>query len=126
MKTQNERWISAQLWANNHTDKQCSFLVPFETQGFRVYSKRPITGDYKDGTLSFYSPIIAQDWNKRRTDLGNWENFNLINLEKLQKEYHFSFMVSHVKTNFNLPIMYKNDEFIIYQMPQREEDCRVI
>lgn len=123
IKLQNQNWIDIQLWVNNHTSKDCIVLVPFYSQGFRVYSKRAIVGEYKDGTMSFYSPVFAREWSLRLKDLANWEKTNLNNILKLQDKHHFSYLINNNKTFIPLEYIYKNSEYTVYQMPKIEEDC---
>ncbi len=125
IKGQDSDWKEVQLWAFRKTSKPCIFLVPFYSEGFRVYSQRATTGEYKDGTLSFYSQEFADNWIMRLEDLNNWESLSISGLEKLQIRYNFSFLVSDSYSNDNLEIVFQSEKFRVYKMPNIEKDCIV-
>ncbi len=124
-KTQIPEWQEVQQWARNNTSQQCVFLVPFTSEGFRVYSQRPTTGEYKDGTLSFYSPDFAYLWKNRLDDLYNWEKNDDKTLRELQEKYNFSFIISETYFSDNLNLIFKNNVYRIYAMPNLLNDCTI-
>ncbi len=125
VKGQNRKWIEVQLWGNSYTSKECVFLVPFFSEGFRVYSRRPTTGEYKDGTLSFYSQQFANEWNERLSDLGIWEHNDEESIKDLQRKYNFSFIVTSINTTYDLKLDFINDNYRVYEMPVLKEDCKI-
>lgn len=123
IKGQSREWKETQLWALNKTGKPCVFLVPFYSEGFRIFSQRSTTGEYKDGTLSFYSKQFTHNWITRLGELNNWETLSLSGLKKLQNKYHFSFIVSDSYTNDDLEVVFQSEKFRVYKMPDVEKDC---
>lgn len=105
-------WINIQQWIKSNTGKNCLFLTPFYLTGFRIESERATTGEYKDGTLSFYSEIFADEWLKR---LNAFRSGDILSdadlLKKLQHRYKFSFIVNYANIPTNYPILYKNNTF---------------
>jgi len=45
-----------------NTPRSAKFLTPPYKKGFRIWAKRPIVGDWKDGTLSFFSSSLSSYW----------------------------------------------------------------
>jgi len=115
-------WFDVQAWARNNTNQRCIFLVPFFSKGFRVESKRSIIGEYKDGTLSFYSRDFALEWVKRFKMLQNWEELNSKALIELANLYHFDYFVLAKEKNFTaFPIRYSNDAYVIQSITDTSE-----
>jgi hypothetical protein len=110
-----QNWLDAQIWAHASSAKQCIFLVPFNSKAFRVNSQRTITGEYKDGTFSFYSYEFAKNWQQRREDLTNWELKPDSFIFQLEQKYHFTYIVDRAGAVRNFPVVYKNRSFQIFQ-----------
>jgi hypothetical protein len=64
------RWLEVQTWARCNTDTGDQFIVPPDHLGFRNRSERTIYGDWKDGTMAFWSPAFAREWLRRMKTLG--------------------------------------------------------
>jgi Domain of unknown function (DUF6798) len=64
------RWLDVQQWARTATRPDTEFVVPPNLMGFRVESWRCIYGDWKDGTINFYSPQFGAEWLRRMQALG--------------------------------------------------------
>lgn len=126
IRTQEGKWQEAQVWANEHTSKECVFLVPFTSEGFRVFSQRSTVGEYKDGTLSFYSSFFASQWKQRLDDVSNWDEIDNVALEKLQKKYQFSFLVSDTFSSDSLDLVFTNSKYEVYAMPALFNNCSLI
>lgn len=125
LRTQDPQWRDTQIWANKHTSGECAFLVPFASEGFRVFSQRPTTGEYKDGTLSFYSSDFAREWKQRLDDLSSWEETDDKTIEKLQKKYQFSFIVSDTYSSDSLELVHTNSKYRVFSMPTLATNCRL-
>lgn len=124
---QSPDWIEVQLWAKTHTTPNCSFLVDFYSQGFRVYSERPIVGEYKDGTLSFYSKKFADIWNaKRELFQGHDPQWYMDNLNSIREKYEFSFVVTDGSVNFSQKPLFNNAYFSIFPISTLESGCKVL
>lgn len=124
ISTQSKDWIKTQQWAKLHTSKNCTFLVDFYSQGFRVFSHRPIVGEFKDGTISFYSYDYALNWNTKRKYFAQNENASYIKyLNEIQKNYFFSLIVLPNSITLSKQMVYKNEAYTIYRMPDLENKC---
>lgn len=121
--TQNKYWINVQKWISENTDNNCLILTPFRHQGFRVYAKRSIVTEYKDGTLSFYSQDFANKWMRRAQDIELWENLDVDSLAKLQSKYFFSYLVALNDKNIPLKPIYNDGYYSVYQMPTTQKEC---
>jgi len=124
--TQNTQWVDIQEWSQKHTSPDCIFLTPLDLEGFRVYSKRSPVIENKDGTLSFYSPRFAVEWYQRKRNLNEWEKKSPVDLENLQKHYHFSYLISTKEYILPFSRLYENNGYVLYAMPKAEESCHVI
>ena len=106
-----------QVWAKQNTLVDSVFLIPPNLPGFRSFSERSIVADLKDGGVTFYSPIYAQDWHQRMNDLKNYRQLNLTDFRNLKTKYFFNYIV--VKANhqpIDLPLVFKNLEFKVYKI----------
>ncbi len=123
-KMQPKDWIDVQLWSKEHTTPACAFLVDFYSQGFRVYSQRSIVGEYKDGTLSFYSDDFAKTWNTKRQFFNPKEHGEYVkDINILRTVYPFSFVVLNNAIQSSLNLVYRNASYTVYSIPAREEGC---
>ena len=120
------KWRETQMWVKLHTNKNCTVLTNFYSQGFRVYSERSIVGEYKDGTISFYSPVFAQIWSQKKEALSKENWFTRENLENVQSTYPFSLVVLLNEQKTTLNRVFINDQYSVYQMPQLEQECSLI
>ena len=109
-------WLEIQKWAQENTATNCVFLVPFFTKGFRVESQRAIVGEYKDGTLSFYSRDFASEWEKRRIDLSSWQQNNDAYIQKLHQKYLFHYIVDKKDNLRSFPIVFESKSYRVYSL----------
>jgi hypothetical protein len=106
-----------QSWAKHNTTVDSVFLIPPNLPGFRSFSERSIVADLKDGGVIFYSPDYANDWQQRMVDLQSYRDFNLDDFIKLSTKYPFNYLVVTQKHQpIELPIVFQNQEFKIYQI----------
>lgn len=124
-KKQNSNWIDAQVWIQNHTSKNCVVLTPFDHQGFRIYSKRTIVSEYKDGTLSFYSQPFSKEWDNRRKDIEGWEKLSPFELEKIAGKYNISLLVAENRYHVPLSTLYSNSQYSIYARNALKLNCKI-
>lgn len=109
-------WVDTAEWVRSNTSPDCIVLSPFERKGFRVLSERAITGEYKDGALSFYSSEFARQWHERLKSLSNTPDLTDDEVIELQKKYGFHYVVEQRKTSRSFPRVHQNTEFNIYQL----------
>ncbi len=110
------QWLEVGDWVSINIKKNCTFLVPFYSKGFRAISNRSSSGEFKDGALSFYSKEFALSWYKRYQDLHNWETLTTAQIGELSYKYHFQYIVESKNQERNLTKVYFNDNYQIYQI----------
>lgn len=111
-----ESWIEVQKWAKSNTGTSCVFLTPFYNTGFRVESDRAIVGDMKDGTLSFYSENFAYEWKRRYDKLNSWETLSSGDLNALQKEFGFDYVITNKMTRYSMQLLFENEDYSVYKV----------
>jgi hypothetical protein len=78
-------WVRLQLWARTHTTPGSTFLTPPYLAGFRVFSERPVVGEWKDGTMQYFSSAFNLEWYARMQALGGGdERFERLSPEELR------------------------------------------
>ena len=123
-KLEENEWKDMQNWARLNTEINESIIVP--KSGFRIYSKRPIYTDWKDGTLAFFSEKFSYEWYKRISELGNSErrtdwyrNYNNLTEEKIieiGKRYNQQYVIFGDEKKINLNKVYNNSKYSIYKI----------
>jgi len=63
-------WFDVQRWARVSTSRDSVFLVPPNTQGFRIESLRSSWGEWKDGTALYWDAQFAGTYVHRLNELG--------------------------------------------------------
>ena len=114
-------WKEMTVWVKSNTLHNCVFLTPFYNKGFRLLSERSIIGEYKDGALSFYSEEFANQWFTRLLDLNDIQSKTDEMISKLQKKYEFNYLVEKENPQRKFSQVYKNSEFVIYQLSACEK-----
>ncbi len=110
-------WIELQHWAENNTKIESLFLVPPNMSGFRIYSKRGIAGDRKDGAPGLFSEKYAKEWQHRMEILNGYATFKEERFITLGKQYGASHAVTAKSHNLNFSKIYSNDQYIVYELP---------
>ena len=118
-------WAEIQYFARMHSEKNDLFIVPPYMNDFTTYSMRATLGDWAEGsTLIFLDNQFTQEWFVRMNDLGckphKWfEEYNNLNTEeilKIAKKYSAQFVVTEKPHRFNLPCVYENNRFALYEI----------
>jgi hypothetical protein len=126
-----ESWLDAQRWAKRNTSADDVFIVPPQSDGFRIESERTIYGDWKDGTLMNFNPEFGKEWFRRMKNLGYEEisggrKFRELNREDILKivseiksgeryPYRKIFFISISSSEiFPFPVGYENKDYRIY------------
>lgn len=109
-------WLEVQKWARINSELNCVFMVPFSSKGFRMESERATTGEYKDGTLSFYSKEFAQDWWQRKSDLEHWGKYPDEKIYIMSQKYQADFAVVSDQAVRNFPLVFSNDGYKVYKI----------
>lgn len=62
-------WFDVQKWARRSTPVVDNFIVPYRTQGFRLWSERSSWVDWKDGGAAMWAPEYYGVWIRRVREL---------------------------------------------------------
>ncbi len=112
-----DAWTQIQYWAAANTPEEAVFIVPWNTQGFRNFSKRSIVGDNKDGAPGLFSESYDMEWARRREQLQSYERLKDGDFTELAREYKASFVVTRKGQNLGFPKAYENSGFYVYSLP---------
>ena len=111
-------WIELQRWTEKNTATDSLFLVPPSMSGFRIYSKRGIVGDKKDGAPGLFSEEYAKEWRHRMNILGGYDSFKEDRVLSLSKQYDASHAITRKPHYLNFPKVYDNNQFVVYELPE--------
>ena len=118
---QDPEWKDVQIWCSRYTSTKSLIVTPPELQGFRIYSRRSILGEWTDSWW-YHSRTDAQEWWKRMQaygyvnqipvgDVRSSTGDDLLNAAKL---YQADFIVTTQKIILPLPCLYRNKGFNVY------------
>ncbi len=136
-------WFDVQRWARKHTDKDTRFLTPPDMEGFRVFSERPVVGEFKDAAAVLWDAQYADYWRRwvrsfrgdpYATDLAIWERFrrqwDLLDASailELARQYDSDYVVFRRpdwlawlggnRFEYDGPIAYQNARFAVAPVP---------
>ena len=118
-----EAWTDAQLWVAAHTPKDAVILTPPYREAFRVFSRRAVVGEWKDGTQQFFSDPFTWEWKKRMADLGGdsraYDGYDTDKIRDLASRYGASYVVRDSEAPLDFAKLYENSEFAVYAVPRR-------
>ena len=110
-------WIDSQFWAHDNTEKNATFLTPYDTfNNFRVYSQRNVVYGTWDDSLVIFSHEYAVKLLKKRADFSNYNQLNETRLLDLAIKYEANFIVIHSGKTLNLTLTYSNAYYEIYSI----------
>lgn len=112
-------WREVQLWARDNTQKSDVFITPPYLTGFRIFSERPIVGEWKDGTQQYFDSEYGPVWWERINDLGRDKEFDKLDLEKLvllADKYKARYVVVPASKELDLEMVHKNSGYRIYRL----------
>jgi len=124
-------FVEVQRWAEQNTDVASSFVVPPDTEGFRVFSKRGIYSDWKDGTIAVFSARFAREWMHRMDEFGAprleqtavakaYDALTEEDFIRIGRKYHQEFAVVHAGSVLRLRKEYGNDRYVVYRIASDE------
>lgn len=129
-KALNGDWRAAQLWARENTAPGAVFITPAYLEGFRVYSRRSVVMELKDGAPALYSVPFAFKWWERLEDFGYkgggedgalgvemkrlYGNYSENDIKNLSGKYKASYFVAETGSRYKFRELYKNGHFSIY------------
>jgi len=68
-ESRSDSWQDIQALTRHMTPPDAVILTPTRRAGFRDGSQRSIVGEWRDGTMQFFDPEFARQWDLRMTDL---------------------------------------------------------
>ena len=113
----NDTWTQVQYWAAENTPVEAVLIVPWNTKGFRNFSKRSIVGDNKDGAPGLFSESYDMEWARRREQLRSYDKLKDEDFIELAGEYKASFVVTRSGQKLDFLKAYENSEFCVYDLP---------
>ncbi len=138
---QRSTWYDAQLWAHNHTPKNAIFITPPYLWGlydldWRVISERSTVSTLPELLEAAFSPKYIDYWKTRFEAVapgainqfkGNTFNnleitkkafsrLTLPSLKYISNRFKASYLVVERPQQYLLPIVYKNQNYIIYSL----------
>jgi hypothetical protein len=111
-------WVEVGEWCRDNTRVDAVFLIPPQTQGFRIFAERTIVGEYKDGPPGIFSSGYSREWRSRMADLGGYNHFDRAKFVELGAKYRAHFVVTSSTQVLGLPVAYRNDGYVVYALPQ--------
>jgi hypothetical protein len=70
----------------------------------------------KDSALAIYDRDVAHRVAERGVALENFDEFTAADVRALARRYHLDVFVDRRTRVFQLPVLYRNDEFAIYDL----------
>ncbi len=109
-------FVAVQLWARANTPKVATFLTPPDAPGFRVFSERPVVGEWKDGTMQYFGTDFARQWWQRQEDLRDLEDLPPEGVMRLATKYGADYLVVPSTTLFPFRKLYDEHGFAVYHL----------
>jgi hypothetical protein len=122
-------WREVQQWAEANTPLNARFLVPPHPYGFRVFSKRSVYVDWKDGDIVYIFPEYAPEWRRRMEELGieliknqfspkaqieQYKKQHWDRLVRVASAHNLSYIVHYTDTPYPARAAFKNELYAIY------------
>ncbi len=112
-------WTDVQLWAKGNTPIDTTFLTPPYSQGFRIFSERPIVVDWKDGTQQYFDSEYGYEWWERIQMVGgssrNYDKMTEAEYTAVAKRYNASYLVVPASRTLNMEEAYRNNGYAVYR-----------
>jgi hypothetical protein len=112
-------FVRVQLWVRDHTPATAVILTPTDQAGFRVYSERAIVGEWKDGTLQYFSTAFALEWYRRMQALGGERGYYDLAPEALAEigaRYGATFVVTRAQAKLPFPRQHRAGLWAVYSL----------
>ncbi len=110
-------WDQLQLWIKNNTPVNSLILTPPQRIGFRIHSQRAIVAEIKDGSSGLYSQSLAQEWQRRISDLHWLPPKTTAEIIRLAQIYTADYLVTFRDfPHPSLTSVFQTQSFIIYQL----------
>jgi hypothetical protein len=122
-------WREVQQWAELNTPLDARFLVPPHPYGFRVFSKRSVWVDWKDGDIVYIFPEYAPEWRHRMEELGiglienqfspkaqieQYKKQHWDRLVQVASAHNLNYIVHYADVPYPARAVFKNELYAIY------------
>ena len=122
-------WREVQRWAELNTPLDARFLVSPHPYGFRVFSKRSVWVDWKDGDIVYIFPEYAPEWRRRMEELGielienqfspkaqieQYKKQQWDRLVQVASAHNLSYIVHYADVPYPARAVFKNELYAIY------------
>lgn len=135
-----QSWFAVQRWAREHSDPAELFLTPPDCEGFRVFSERPVVGEWKDGAAVLWDASYADYWREWYERVGgrfsrrpagtiqerlarSWFALGQDGIEAVARSYGARYIVlrrpelleqlAGVRLDWHGPTLFENDRFYV-------------
>lgn len=138
-----ESWFDVQRWAGANTNPEDLFLTPPDCEGFRVYSHRPVVGEWKDGAAVLWDREYAAYWRDWYVAVGgdfdaaedviwrrlarSWYAMGQRGIEAVARHYRADYIVlrrpglldraAGSNLRWDGPILYDNGRYFVVRAP---------
>jgi hypothetical protein len=139
-----ESWFDVQRWAFEHSEPDDLFLTPPDCEGFRVFSRRPVVGEWKDGAAVLWDRAYAEYWREWYLSVGgtfeahdgviwerlarSWYALGQAGIESLAGAYRADYIVlrrpdlldraAGSRLRWDGPILYDNGRYFVVRAPR--------
>jgi len=144
------KWVDVQSWARQHTSVGAIFIIPPHLNGFRVDSERSVYVTWKDGTVAFFNESLGFEWLERLKLLGYeptrsggtldylefgevadvfgpiYRNLNEEKIDRIAQvaeSCEVYFVTFSDVPELELPLSYKNNDYVIYAVLGKQVGC---
>jgi hypothetical protein len=110
-----DTWSDIQRLAREHTPLQARILTPPRRNGFRLHSQRAIVGEWRDGTMQFFDPAFAREWEQRMaaTDPERTQGFRAPQWVELATSLGAEYLVLPVGSEAGLLPVAANSDWVL-------------
>jgi hypothetical protein len=121
-----DAWVDATEWIAENTPRGALFLTPRSSQSFKwragraeVVTRKDIPQDAPSMVKWFarLKNVFAQEVAGERKLVDSPSELSTERVLQLAREYHFDYVLADRTQLLSLPIVYKNAEYVVYQMP---------
>jgi hypothetical protein len=95
-------------------------LTPPYSQGFRIFSERPIVVDWKDGTQQYFDTEYGYEWWERIQMVGGsgrkYDGMSEEEYIAVAEKYEASYLVVPASRTLNMEKAYANKEYAVYKI----------
>lgn len=146
-----DAWFDVQRWVRDHSSPDDLMLTPPDCEGFRVFSERPVVGEWKDGAAILWDRDFAGDWTAWYASVGGqlppasdakiwerlaraWYSREQADIEQMARTAGAKYIVlrkptpperaAGLKLRWTGPVLYENARFLVVAVEPTGVACR--